>query len=511
MEGKSRQELPVAESGRLNIFKLWSKRPSPPPTTTNFPGHEASISAAHQPHDSLDLDRSVEPPPVFDYQFAKSPAPSIASSYRSRQQPQRGIDRPDNLQAIVELDESDYEDEQYPSSQLGRPDSGDSTFGPRPISRDADGYQLRELDDFGAVRPPVRSDSGWLRLEETQSSEQTLGSHLPGPFKDMPSKINGFDLRADEPSAVDEMTGLATPEVTSSVLPPLSTIPNHSPNPTVLGSEPLSLKSRSSTSSTAKTTTPAQTRPAYYNTSKPTCSLNLVCYRSGAKGCDLQQIHCVLRSSFPDEATFLAAIKANPHLIHADDQFFRKIQRLYKTQMCGFFRRYFSLKSLKAFRILAVCLYPYRFTDMPLSHQLHPPPPPPHFSPLTRPKYTPTTRPVVVPLDDFILQEIMYAYRHPNRLGRLSGSSRHGSTDDWIRWVFRLRRRDRRHALEFVEGWNTTRIAVSGTAPWLSSCLLGIVWTVMSGGDAQTAFTVASFLLTSSSGEWSSFEFLFLR
>jgi hypothetical protein len=108
-----------------------------------------------------------------------------------------------------------------------------------------------------------------------------------------------------------------------------------------------------------------------------------------------------------------------------------------------------------------------------------------------------------VPLDDFILQEMMYAYRHPNRLGRLSGSRSH-STDDWIRWVFRLRRRDRRHALEFVEGWNTTRIAVSGTAPWLSSCLLGIVWTVMSGGDAQTAFTVASFLLTSSSGELTS-------
>lgn len=502
MEGKSRQELPAAEvsSGRLNIFKLWSKRPSPPPTTLNFPGHEASISAVHQPHDSLDIDRSVEPPPVFDYQFAKSPAPSIASSYRSRQQPQRGVDRSDNLQAIAELDESDYEDEPYPSSQLGRPDSRDSTFGPRPISRDADGYQLRELDDFGAVRPPVRSDSGWLRLDDTQSSEQTLGSPLPGPFKDMPSKINGFDLRADESSAIDEMAGLASPEVTSTVLPPLSTIPTHSPNPTVLGSEPLSLKSRSSTSSTAKTTTtPAQTRPAYYNTSKPTCSLNLVCYRSGAKGCDLQQIHCVLRSSFPDEANFLAAVKANPHLIHADEQFFREIQRLYKTQMCGFFRRYFSLKSLKAFRILAVRVSisaTFQTCAVPTTNL---------------PEYTPTTRPVVVPLDDFILQEMMYAYRHPNRLGRLSSSSRHGSTDDWIRWVFRLRRRDRRHALEFVEGWNTTRIAVSGTAPWLSSCLLGIVWTVMSGGDAQTAFTVASFLLTSSSGELSSFGiFLFL-
>jgi hypothetical protein len=361
MEGKTRRESPAPEvsSGRLNIFKLWSKRSSLP-TTLAFTGHEASISTAHRPHDSLDIDRSVEPPPVFDYQFAKSPAPSIASSYRSQQQQQRGIDRSDNLQAIAELDESDYEDEQYPSSQLGRPDSRDSTFGPRSISRGADGDQWRELDALGAVRPPVRSDSGWLRLENTQSSEQALGTPLPGPFKDMASKINGFDLREDESSAIDETTSLAAPEVTSSVLPPLPTIPTHSssPNPTVLGSEPIVLNSRSSTSSASNTTTtPVQTRPAYYNTTKPTCSLNLVCYRSGAKGCDLQQIHCVLRSSFPDEANFHAAVKANPHLIHSDDQFFREIQRLYKTEMCGFFRRYFSLKSLKAFRILAVCLF----------------------------------------------------------------------------------------------------------------------------------------------------------
>jgi hypothetical protein len=85
---------------------------------------------------------------------------------------------------------------------------------------------------------------------------------------------------------------------------------------------------------------------------------------------------------------------------------------------------------------------------------------------------------------------MMYAYRHPDRLA---------STHDWIQWVFRLRRRDRRHALEFVEGWNTTRIAVSGTVPWLASCLVGILWSAM-GGDPQTAFTVASFILTSSSG-----------
>jgi len=85
---------------------------------------------------------------------------------------------------------------------------------------------------------------------------------------------------------------------------------------------------------------------------------------------------------------------------------------------------------------------------------------------------------------------MMYAYRNSDRLFH--------DSDDWIKWVFRLRRKHKRHALEFVEGWNTTRIAVSGSVPWLASCLVGIVWTT-TGGDAQTAFTVASFILTSSS------------
>ena len=73
--------------------------------------------------------------------------------------------------------------------------------------------------------------------------------------------------------------------------------------------------------------------------------------------------------------------------------------------------------------------------------------------------------------------------------------------------MFRLQRSDRRHALAFVlafvEGWNTTRIAISGSVPWLASSLVGIIWTA-AGGDAQTAFTVASFILTSSSSGCSS-------
>jgi hypothetical protein len=95
-----------------------------------------------------------------------------------------------------------------------------------------------------------------------------------------------------------------------------------------------------------------------------------------------------------------------------------------------------------------------------------------------------------VPFDDFVLQEMLYAYLHPQTLPE---------NDEWVQWVFRLRRKDKRHAVEFVEGWNTTRIAVAGTIPWLSSCIVGIAWTA-AGGDVQSTFTVASFILTSSSG-----------
>jgi hypothetical protein len=95
----------------------------------------------------------------------------------------------------------------------------------------------------------------------------------------------------------------------------------------------------------------------FYDVTKPTCSLSLVCYRSGAKGCALLQLQCVLRSLFPDDASFETVLEANPHLVHTDDQFFREMRRLYETGMCGFFRRWFSLKTLRAFRVLAVrCL-----------------------------------------------------------------------------------------------------------------------------------------------------------
>jgi hypothetical protein len=106
-------------------------------------------------------------------------------------------------------------------------------------------------------------------------------------------------------------------------------------------------------------------------------------------------------------------------------------------------------------------------------------------------QFTPNSRPVVVPLEDFVLKEILYVYQNPSKI-----TTKH----EWIDWVFCLRQQDRRHALEFVEGWNGTRIAVAGSIPLLLSTVLGVVWSVK-GSGIQDAFAVAGFILTAGSCE----------
>ena len=53
-----------------------------------------------------------------------------------------------------------------------------------------------------------------------------------------------------------------------------------------------------------------QNTPEYVST-HPTCALNLVCYRTGAKGCELHQIQTILESRFEDKEAFQLAIKEN--------------------------------------------------------------------------------------------------------------------------------------------------------------------------------------------------------
>ena len=179
--------------------------------------------------------------------------------------------------------------------------------------------------------------------------------------------------------------------------------------------------------------------PTVDGLNKPTCSLNLMCYRPGSQGCIRRQIQ--------------VARKEYPGMIRTDQEFFHALHREYEQYICGFWRRYLSLKTLRQIRLLS---------------------------------FTPMTRPEVVSTDDFTLQEIFYAYEHPEDIK---------TECEWIDWVFRLRQADRRHALEFVEGWSGFRIGLIGSLPWVVATVVGVVWTVR-GGDVQTAFTVAAFILT---------------
>jgi hypothetical protein len=86
----------------------------------------------------------------------------------------------------------------------------------------------------------------------------------------------------------------------------------------------------------------------------PTCSLNLVCYRSGVQGCKLRQIQTIYKSRFADDAAFQKALAQQPQLISSDVEFFQTLRKQYLGHMCGFWRRVFFLKTLCGFRLLQV-------------------------------------------------------------------------------------------------------------------------------------------------------------
>jgi hypothetical protein len=100
-------------------------------------------------------------------------------------------------------------------------------------------------------------------------------------------------------------------------------------------------------------------------------------------------------------------------------------------------------------------------------------------------------QPTRVELDDSVLQEIMFAYGNPEKIT---------SDRDWVNWAFKLKQKDKRFALDFVEGWQGSRFIILGLVPWTSSFLMAIAWSSR-GGDLQTVFTVASFMLTAASSK----------
>ncbi|KAF1962995.1 hypothetical protein CC80DRAFT_530871 [Byssothecium circinans] len=357
---------------------------------------------------------SVEPPRLLDYLTPQSPptyGPS-QSDHRSK------------LSSIMEAMKPQRDTQQHSTPT--------KASGSTAAYNDEDDVDIHELEAQAEIIPPVRQSSKFAPLLIDHGISTAQG---------------------EDKVAADSSAWGSAPEV----IPPVDrqsmcTPPIHGS----FASPPPQLPPLSTQTPTAGTSRISQTRAtsSAYDVHKPTCSLNLVCYRGGSQGCTLRQVHAILASRFEDETEFQNVMAKNNKLIATDRELFRELKRLYWGEMTGFVRKWLSLKTLMGLRLL---------------------------------EYSPTTRPTVVPLDDFVLQEMYYVYQNPKTIT---------TSADYIEWVFRLRRPNKRHALEFVEGWNSRRIIVAGTLPWVVSCLIGAIWSFL-GGDTQSAFTVAGFILSS--------------
>jgi hypothetical protein len=286
--------------------------------------------------------------------------------------------------------------------ELGTIDEAIPLRKPSQDRRDGDGELVRDLDRSVTSPQPSETATDAERTSEDTTDHADHASVLPLPI----------------------------PPTISATLPSLNTYSYTHPSTVAhqLSVHPPTLQTVAS--------------PGFDGLNKPTCSLNLMCYRSGSQGCIRRQIQVVRKWG-----------EGYPEMIRNDQEFFQALHHEYEQHICGFWRRYLSLKTLRQIRLLS---------------------------------YTPTTRPEVVPMDDLTLQEVFHAYRHPENIK---------TECEWIDWVFCLRQDDLRHDLEFVEGWSGFRIALIGSLPWIVATVVGVAWTAR-GGDAQTAFTVAAFILT---------------
>lgn len=90
-----------------------------------------------------------------------------------------------------------------------------------------------------------------------------------------------------------------------------------------------------------------------------TRSLNLVCYREGQQGCKSHQMQVARwrrRDRDASEDDLLRAVAGFPLLNVTDEALMQALRRGYENKMCGFWRRIFSLKSLRFVRLRSVIL-----------------------------------------------------------------------------------------------------------------------------------------------------------
>ncbi|KAH6619008.1 hypothetical protein C7974DRAFT_474731 [Boeremia exigua] len=402
------------------------------PRTRDLPATQPPIVRIHPPTDSNEVRQQPYLPSIPEIPARPLPSSALQSSTLNSTSPI--ADHPHDLP-------------EFGSPPASRPADAGVSSGLRPPvkrsltirSADVTGWQEqfeleRATESLPSSSTVVRSDQ-----EKDASSEKVFVEVHPANPTSTLQPVLGLRVLASRQSSTPVNLHSSTWGETHGVLPRRSALQD--------------TRDASITATNATATTTAS-QVAQTHVDRPTCSLNLLCYRPGYQGCVLKQITVIGRSRFPSKDAYEKALnERKDNLISDDEAFFRTLQATYSLQMCSFWRRHFSMKTLQQIRLLS---------------------------------YTATTRPEVVPLDDFTLQEVFHAYNNPSMIETETA---------WIEWVFNLRQADRRHALEFVESWSGSRIATVGSIPWISASIVGVVW-VARGGDAQTAFTVASFILT---------------
>lgn len=88
--------------------------------------------------------------------------------------------------------------------------------------------------------------------------------------------------------------------------------------------------------------------------SKRTCSLHLLCYRSGGRGCKRAYIRVTKKEFYAGVLEYEEDIKNSQDLITRDENFFKGLRRIYRSEMCGFWRRLLGLKTLRRIQLLTV-------------------------------------------------------------------------------------------------------------------------------------------------------------
>ncbi|KAI9794278.1 MAG: hypothetical protein M1833_000421 [Piccolia ochrophora] len=187
------------------------------------------------------------------------------------------------------------------------------------------------------------------------------------------------------------------------------------------------------------------------NTAKGECSLLLCMYRNNRRRF-LKVELCVPNL----DSEFVGDDKDGPTV--SDTWLFNEIRDAYFHGLQSPRRRYLSFLRLKKLKRIA---------------RLH---------------YTVDTRRPRRIADDSPLDQhqLMSAFENPSGI-------RPGT--EWVAWVFAMKADPyNKEGLEFVEGWNGRKIAIIGASVLIGTTLMAGLWAGL-GGDLQTVFTVASFLL----------------